>query len=78
MAVELPVYVLRGDIIAVVAGTFIASLGVAALALYTLRKRSAGLTPLAFAAFALLYAIRLAASTRTVQAVVGVPGAARS
>jgi sigma-B regulation protein RsbU (phosphoserine phosphatase) len=74
MLVELPIQVLRGDVIAVVAATFIASLGVAALALYTLRKRSADITPLAFAAFALLYAIRLMAVTRTFQAAVGEPG----
>jgi sigma-B regulation protein RsbU (phosphoserine phosphatase) len=73
--VELPIQVLRGDVLAVVAATFIASLGVAALALYTLRKRSADMTPIAFAAFALLYAIRLAAATRTFQAAVGKPDA---
>jgi len=71
---ELPIHVLRGDVIAVVAATFIASLGVAALALYTLRKRSADMTPLAFSAFALLYAIRLAAATRTFRTAVGAPG----
>ena len=73
MILELPIQVLRGDVIAVVAATFIASLGVAALALYTLRKRSADMTPLAFAAFALIYAIRLMAVTRTFQAAVGEP-----
>jgi hypothetical protein len=40
MVVELPIRVLRGDVVAVVAATFIAPLGVAALALHTLRKRS--------------------------------------
>jgi phosphoserine phosphatase RsbU/P len=73
MSVELPIQVLRGDVIALVAATFIASLGLAALALYTLRRRSADMTPLAFASFALLYAARLAAVTRTFQAAVGVP-----
>ena len=73
MVVELPIQVLRGDVVAVVAATFIASLGVAALALYTLRRRSADMTPLAFASFALIYAARLAAATRTFQAAVGAP-----
>jgi hypothetical protein len=65
--------VLRGDVVAVVAATFIASLDVAALALYVLRKRSADMMPIAFAAFALLYAVRLTAATRTFQAAVGKP-----
>ena len=39
MVAEFP-STLRGDVIAIVAATFIASLGVAALGLYTLRKRS--------------------------------------
>ena len=71
--VELPVDVLRGDVIAMVGASFIASLGIAALALYALRTRSADMTPLAFAAFALLYAIRLAAATRTLQVAAGDP-----
>ena len=73
MLMELPIQVLRGDVIAVIAATFIASLGVAALALYTLRKRAADMTPVAFAAFALIYAVRLVAATRTFQAAVGEP-----
>jgi sigma-B regulation protein RsbU (phosphoserine phosphatase) len=74
MPVELPIQILRGDIIAIVAAAFIASLGIAALALYALRKRAADVTPLAFAAFALIYALRLALSTRTVQAALSESG----
>jgi sigma-B regulation protein RsbU (phosphoserine phosphatase) len=74
MLVELPIQMLRGDVIAVVAATFIASLGVAALGLYALRKRSADVTPLAFAVFALLYATRLAIATRTIQAALSESG----
>ena len=71
---ELSTQTLRGDLIAVVAATFIASLGLAALALYALRKRSADVTPLAFAAFALIYASRLAIATRTIQAALSESG----
>jgi len=74
MLVELPIQILRGDFIAIVAATFIASLGIAALALYALRKRAADVTPLAFAAFAIMYALRLAISTRTIQAVLSPSG----
>src|SRR4051812_11214961 len=74
MIVELPIQMLRGDLIAIVAATFIASLGVAALALYALRTRAADVTPLAFAAFALLYAIRLAVATCTIQAALSESG----
>ena len=74
MPAELTIRMLRGDVIAVVAATFIASLGIAALALYALRKRSADLTPLAFAAFALLYATRLAIATLTIQSVLSESG----
>ena len=72
--VELPMQMLRGDVIAIVAAAFIASLGVASLALYALRKRAADVTPLAFAAFALIYALRLAIATRTVQAALSESG----
>src|SRR5262245_31119470 len=68
MSIELPVHTLRADVIAMLAASFIGSLGVAALALYALRRRSADVTPLAFAAFALMYAVRLAVATRTMQA----------
>src|SRR5215204_3697199 len=74
MVLELPIRMLRGDVITIVAATFIASLGVAALALYALRNRSADVTPLAFAAFALLYAIRMAVATRTIQAALSEDG----
>jgi sigma-B regulation protein RsbU (phosphoserine phosphatase) len=74
MLVELPIQVLRGDVVTIVAATFIASLGVAALALYALGKRSTDLAPLAFAAFALIYAIRLAVATRTIQATLSESG----
>ena len=76
MVAEFPIPTLRGDVIAIVAATFIASLGIAALGLYTLRKRSADVTPLAFAIFALMYAIRLAIATRTMQAALSESGAA--
>jgi phosphoserine phosphatase RsbU/P len=74
MVLELPIRMLRGDVITIVAATFIASLGVAALALYALRNRSADVTPLAFAAFALLYAVRMAVATRTIQAALSEDG----
>src|SRR4051812_11084490 len=74
MPVEIPVHTLRGDVVAVIAATYIASLGIAALALFALRKRSADVTPLAFALFALMYAIRLAIVTRTIQAALGASG----
>jgi phosphoserine phosphatase RsbU/P len=74
MVLELPIEILRGDVIAIVAATFIASLGVAALALYALRTRSADVTPLAFAGFALMYAVRLALATRTIQAALSESG----
>src|SRR5215203_5950163 len=74
MPVELSTQLLRGDVIAIVGATFIASLGVAALALYALRRRSADVTPLAFAAFALIYATRLGIATRTVQAALSETG----
>jgi len=63
--------VLRHDLAVIVAATFVASLGVAALALYALRRRSADIATLAFAAFALLYAIRLTVSTLTLRFVIG-------
>jgi len=71
MPIELPVSTLRFDLFVLAAASFIASLGVAALALYALRRRSADLTPLAFAAFALMYAVRLAITTPTMQAAGG-------
>lgn len=71
MPIELPIPTLRFDLIVLAAASFIASLGVAALALYALRKRSADMTPLAFAAFALMYAVRLAITTPTLQAALG-------
>src|SRR3954468_24318703 len=74
MLVELPIQVLRLDFIAIVAATFIASLGIAALALYALRKRSADVTPLAFAAFAIMYALRLAIATQTIQTAISPSG----
>ena len=69
MLLEVPVQTLRGDVVTVMAATFIASLGIAALALYALRRRAADLTALAFALFALMYAIRLATATGTIQTV---------
>jgi sigma-B regulation protein RsbU (phosphoserine phosphatase) len=62
---------LRGDLVTLTAATFIASLGLAALALFALRWRAADITPLAFAAFALLYALRLAFGTKTLQLAAG-------
>ena len=69
--VDLPIPILRFDLVVLAAASFIGSLGIAALALYALRKRSADMTPLAFAAFALMYAVRLAITTRTLQAALG-------
>jgi sigma-B regulation protein RsbU (phosphoserine phosphatase) len=74
MLLDLPVQTLRGDLVTVIAATFIATLGVAALALYALRRRATDLTALAFALFALMYAIRLAMATRTVQTGVSASG----
>jgi len=71
MAIELPIPTLRFDLVVLAAASFIASLAVAALALYALRKRSADMTPLAFAAFALMYAVRLGITTPTMQAALG-------
>lgn len=71
MPIEVPIHTLRVDLIALAAAGFIASLGVAALALYALRRRSADMTPLAFAAFALMYAVRLATATPTMRVAVG-------
>jgi sigma-B regulation protein RsbU (phosphoserine phosphatase) len=68
MSVELPIHELRADVVGLVAATFIGSLAVAALALYLLRRRSADVTPLAFASFALLYAVRLAGETQVFRA----------
>lgn len=71
MPAELSIPALRFDLIVLAGASFIASLGVAAIALYALRKRSADLSSLAFAAFALLYAVRLATTTATMQVAVG-------
>jgi phosphoserine phosphatase RsbU/P len=62
---------LRHDLVEIAAACFLASLAAMALGLYALRRRSADRTPLAFACFALLYAMRLAASTDALRAEIG-------
>jgi sigma-B regulation protein RsbU (phosphoserine phosphatase) len=71
MPESITVSTMRADLAEIVAATFMASLGVAAITLYVLRRRSADITPLAFACFTLLYAIRLAVSTDIVPVLAG-------
>lgn len=65
--------ILRRDLIEIVAATSMASLAIAALAVYALRRRSADLTLLTFSASGLLYSARMLTLTDIVPVVVGGP-----
>jgi phosphoserine phosphatase RsbU/P len=68
---SISIAILRRDLAEIVAATFLGALGLAALALFAFRRRSSDTTLLAFCAFALMYSVRLLATTALVPYVIG-------